>query len=63
MDILLLILLAVGFVTGLVSGAIKQLISLVAFVMGLVVAALYYQQLGEVLSRAVPVLDESERGE
>ena len=55
MDILLLILLAVGFVTGLVSGAIKQLISLVAFVMGLVVAALYYQQLGEVLSRAVPV--------
>ena len=46
MDILLLILLAVGFVTGLFSGAVKQLISLVAFIAGYVVATMYYQQLG-----------------
>ena len=51
MDILLLILLAVGFVTGLFSGAVKQLISLIAFVAGYVIACLYYQQLGEWLSR------------
>ena len=51
MDILLLILLAVGFVTGLFSGAVKQLISLIAFVAGYVIACLYYQQLGEWLIR------------
>ena len=50
MDILLLILLAVGFVMGLISGAIKQIISLAALVLGFVIACLYYQQLGEVLS-------------
>ena len=49
MDILLLILLAVGFVTGLVSGAVRQVISLVAFVIGFVIACLYYQQVGEKL--------------
>jgi len=49
-DILLLILLAVGFVSGLFSGAVKQLISLVAFVAGFVVACLYYERLGEVLA-------------
>ena len=53
MDILLLILLAVGFVTGLISGAVRQVISLVAFVIGFVIACLYYQPLGEMLSRAV----------
>ena len=51
MDILLLILLAVGFIFGLISGAVKQLISFVAFVVGFVVACLYYQPLGEMLSR------------
>jgi membrane protein required for colicin V production len=50
-DILLLILLAVGFITGLFSGAVKQLISLVAFVVGYVIACLYYQPLGDVLNR------------
>ncbi|MBR6030541.1 MAG: CvpA family protein [Bacteroidaceae bacterium] len=55
MDILLLILLAVGFVTGLISGAVRQVISLVAFVIGFVIACLYYQPLGEMLSRAVPM--------
>ena len=53
MDILLLILLAVGFVSGLFSGAIKQLISLAALVLGFVVASLYYQQLGEVMGSVV----------
>ncbi len=55
MDILLLILLAVGFVTGLISGAVKQVISLAAFVIGFVIACLFYQQVGEMLSRAVPM--------
>ena len=55
MDILLLILLAVGFVTGLVSGAVRQVISLVAFVTGFVIACLYYYQLGELLIQIVPV--------
>lgn len=50
MDILLLILLAVGFIFGLISGAVKQLISLAAFVMGFVIACLYYQQFAEVLA-------------
>lgn len=49
MDILLLILLAVGFVSGLVSGAVRQLISLAAFVLGFVIACLYHQPLGAVL--------------
>ena len=49
MDILLLILLAVGFINGLFSGAVKQIISLVAFVIGFVVACLYYQQLAVML--------------
>ncbi len=50
MDILLLILLAVGFVSGLFSGAIKQVISLAAFVVGYIVACLYYRELGDVLA-------------
>lgn len=49
-DILLLILLAVGFISGLFSGAVKQFISLVAFVVGFVIASLYYQKLGDVLT-------------
>ena len=53
MDILLLILLAVGFVSGLFSGAVKQLISLAALILGFVVASLYYQQLGEVMGNVV----------
>jgi len=54
-DILLLIILAVGFVTGLVSGAVKQVISLAAFMGGFVIACLYYQQLGDILSSTVPM--------
>ena len=50
MDILLLILLAVGFVSGLFSGAVKQLISLVAFVAGFVIACLFYQPLADILT-------------
>ena len=49
-DILLLVLLGVGFVTGLISGAVKQLISFAAFVIGFVIACLYYQRFGEILS-------------
>ena len=44
MDILLLIILAVGFISGLFSGAIKQVISLAA------VACLYYQRLADVMT-------------
>lgn len=50
MDILLLVLLAVGFVSGLFSGAVKQVISLAAFVAGFVLACLYYQALGDILT-------------
>ena len=35
---------------GLISGAVRQLISLTAFVIGFVVASMYYRQLGEVLA-------------
>ena len=49
-DIILLIILAVGFIVGLISGAVKQIISLAAFVIGFVIACLYYQQVGEMLS-------------
>ena len=51
MDILLLILLGVGFVSGLFSGAVKQVISLAAFVLGYAIACLYYQELADVLTR------------
>ena len=54
-DILLLVLLGVGFVTGLFSGAVKQFISLVAFVAGFVVACLYYRQLAEVMGSVLPM--------
>ncbi|MBR5052492.1 MAG: CvpA family protein [Bacteroidaceae bacterium] len=50
LDILLLILLGVGFINGLFSGAIKQVISLVAFMLGFIIACLYYQKLAEVLA-------------
>lgn len=50
MDILLLIILAVGFISGLFSGAIKQVISLAAFLIGFVVACLYYQRLADVMT-------------
>lgn len=50
MDILLLILLAVGFVSGLFSGAVKQVISLAAFLIGFGIACLFYQDLADVLT-------------
>lgn len=50
MDILLLIILAVGFISGLFSGAIKQVISLTAFLIGFLVACLYYQRLANVMT-------------
>ena len=53
MDILLLILLAIGFIVGVVSGAVKQIISFVAFGMGFVIACLYYQRLAAVLGRVL----------
>ena len=55
MDIILLLLLAVGFISGLISGAAKQLISLVAFVMGFVIACLYYQRLAEAMGDFLPM--------
>lgn len=50
MDILLLVLLGVGFVSGLFSGAVRQVISLASFVVGYVVACLYYDRLGDWLA-------------
>lgn len=50
MDILLLIILAVGFISGLFSGAVKQVISLTAFLIGFVVACLYYQRLADAMT-------------
>ena len=52
-DILLLVLLGVGFVSGLISGAVKQVISLAAFVGGFVVACLYYEELAAVMAGLV----------
>lgn len=49
MDILLLIILAVGFIVGLNMGAVKQIFSFLAFAIGFVVACLFYQQLGGML--------------
>ena len=60
MDILLLILLAVGFIIGLFSGAVKQVISLAAFVIGFIIACLYYQRVGEMLDSflSIPMLSK-----
>lgn len=52
-DIILLVLLGFGFVSGLFSGVVKQIISLVAFVGGFVIACLYYQRLAEVMESVV----------
>ena len=57
MDILLLIIFGVGFVSGLFSGAVKQVISLTAFVVGYIVACLYYQKLGDVLASFLSMPD------
>ena len=57
MDILLLALLAVGFVLGLISGAVKQIVSLAALVLGFAVASLYSQELSNVLADALPMPD------
>ena len=40
---------------GLISGAVKQLISLVAFVVGYIIACLYYQKVGEMLDSYLPM--------
>lgn len=53
----MLVLLAVGFVLGLISGAVKQIVSLAAFVVGFVVASLYSQELSNVLADALPMPD------
>ena len=52
-DIVLLVILGIGFVSGLVSGAIKQFVSLAAFVVGFVIACFFYQRLGTLLSSFV----------
>ena len=57
MDILLLALLAVGFVLGLMSGAVKQIVSLAALVLGFIVASLYSQEVSNVLAAALPMPD------
>lgn len=49
MDIILIILLTVGFICGCIVGAVKQFILLVAFITGFIVASLFYEQFGEVL--------------
>lgn len=53
-DILLLIILGVGFIMGLITGAAKQVISLAAFLGGFFIAGLYYQELGAKLSGVIP---------
>ena len=53
-DIFLLILLGVGFISGLFSGAVKQIVSLAAFVVGFAIASHYYQMLGDVLESVLP---------
>lgn len=60
LDIILLVLLGVGFVCGYVIGAVKQAIILVAFVIGFIVACLFYHQLGEVLDTflSIPSLSQ-----
>jgi len=49
-DWILLALLAVGVIRGIFTGAVKQLLSLAAFFVGLVLAQNYYCQLGAVFS-------------
>ena len=53
----MLALLAVGFVLGLMSGAVKQIVSLAALVLGFAVASLYSQELSNVLADALPMPD------
>ncbi len=50
LDWILTILLLVGALRGLRAGAIKQLVSLVGIIVGLILAKMFYMALGEVLS-------------
>ena len=53
MDILFCIILLVGLVMGIKSGAVGQFVSFTAFLLGLVVACRYYDPLSDVLSTMV----------
>lgn len=55
MDIILGILLAIGFLLGVKSGAVAQFVSLVSFLLGLFVACLYYKPLAVVMCCVLPV--------
>ena len=54
MDLLLLIILAVGLVMGIKTGAVRQLLSLAAFFAGLIVASLYCESLAAVMGTWIP---------
>ncbi|NBJ68953.1 MULTISPECIES: CvpA family protein [Clostridia] len=61
-DILLLLLLIVGFLIGLKRGFILQLFHLIGFIAAFIAAALYYDDLGPKLSLWIPYPDLNENG-
>ena len=50
LDIVILAYLVISVITGIVQGLIKSVLSLVGIIVGLILAANYYQQLGNVFS-------------
>ncbi|MEC5421992.1 CvpA family protein [Virgibacillus sp. C22-A2] len=59
-DIIIVILLIFGFLIGLKRGLILQLVHLIGFVVAFIVATMYYDRLGPVLSLWVPYPDLSD---
>jgi membrane protein required for colicin V production len=52
LDIILLIILLVGFLLGLIKGFVRQIVGIAAVVVGLILAAVYYQYFSRLLFRA-----------
>ncbi len=52
LDIVLLVILLLSFILGLIKGFVRQIVGIAAVVVGLILAAMYYQYVSRLLIRA-----------
>lgn len=55
LDIVILVILLATFILGVIKGFVRQIIGIIAVVVGLILAAKYYYHFSRVISRAVAV--------
>ena len=48
-DLIIVIVMLIGFVLGFKDGFVRKIIGLIGFIIAIILAALFYQQLGEIL--------------